>query len=115
SASRPDAAPENQGSASHHRHRRAKYAAKRGVHAPALATSSCAARRPPLPHYPLMVTFAFLASATKAAKPLSVSGWLSSFLKMSVGMVPTSAPARIDSRTWLTVRIEAARISVLKP
>src|SRR5579883_182735 len=63
----------------------------------------------------LITILAFLASATKAARPLSVKGWLSSFLKISVGIVPTSAPARIDSRTWLTVRLEAARISVLEP
>src|SRR6185295_16082187 len=100
--------PEN---APHHRHRRARYAARHGVHAPAPPASSCAASPPALPHYPLMVTFAFLASATKAARPLSVKGWLSSFLKISVGMVPTSAPARSDSRTWLTLWIEAARIS----
>ena len=70
-------------------------------------------RTPHGPAYVLIVTLAFLASAMKAARPLSVSGWLSSFLKISVGIVATSAPASAASRTWLTLRIEAARISVL--
>ena len=46
----------------------------------------------------LMVTLAFLASAMNAARPLSVKGWEISFLKISVGMVPTSAPASAHSR-----------------
>src|SRR5689334_7224975 len=50
-------------------------------------------------HYPLMLTPAFLASAMKAASPLSVKGWLSSFLNTSVGMVATSAPDSALSRT----------------
>jgi putative hemolysin len=53
-------------------------------------------------------------SARKASRPLSVSGCLTSALSVAGGTVATSAPIMAASLTWFTVRIEAARISVLK-
>ena len=44
------------------------------------------------------------------SRPLSVSGCAASFLITSGGAVITSAPIRAASRTWFTLRMEAARI-----
>src|SRR5690606_24808401 len=53
-------------------------------------------------------------SARKASSPLSVSGCLTSAFSVAGGTVATSAPISAACLTWLTVRTEAARISVLK-
>lgn len=55
---------------------------------------------------------AALMSARKASSPLSVSGWFAIALMTPGGAVITSAPINAASFTWLTVRIEAARICV---
>ena len=57
----------------------------------------------------------FAQSAKKVSRPLSVSGCIASFLITSGGAVITSAPMRALSRTWFTVRMDAARICVSNP
>jgi hypothetical protein len=53
-------------------------------------------------------------SAMNCSSPLSVSTWFASPLITAGGAVITSAPIRAQSLTWLAVRMEAARIWVLK-
>ena len=43
----------------------------------------------------------------KAAKPLSVKGWLYNCHKIFGGRVATCAPAIADSKTWLGLRMDA--------
>lgn len=54
----------------------------------------------------------FAQSARNCSRPLSVSGCLTSALRIPGGTVATSAPIMAASLTWFTVRIEAARMSV---
>src|SRR5919108_3065940 len=51
----------------------------------------------------------FFQSARNSSKPLSVSGCLTSVLRMAGGMVAISAPRIAACLTWFTLRIEAAR------
>lgn len=57
----------------------------------------------------------FLASSKNLARPISVSGCLSRPRMESSGQVHTSAPASAALMMWSALRIDAARISVLKP
>ena len=57
----------------------------------------------------------FAQSARKVSSPLSVSGCLTSAFSVAGGTVATCAPIKAACLTWLTVRIEAARISVGNP
>lgn len=56
----------------------------------------------------------FAQSARNCSSPLSVSGCFTSAFSVAGGTVATSAPISAACLTWFTVRIEAARISVLK-
>lgn len=56
----------------------------------------------------------FAQSALNWSRPLSVSTWLARALMTFGGAVTTSAPIRAQSLTWLAVRMDAARIWVLK-
>ena len=56
---------------------------------------------------------AFLASARKVSRPLSVSGWLTRLRITEGGAVITSAPANAESFTWFGLRMEAAQIEAL--
>jgi hypothetical protein len=56
----------------------------------------------------------FAQSAMNCSSPLSVRTWDARALITAGGAVTTSAPIRAQSLTWLAVRIEAARIWVLK-
>jgi len=57
----------------------------------------------------------FFQSARKAARPLSVSGWLASFSRTLKGMVATSAPSSALCRMCMGLRTLATRVWVEKP